>query len=76
MHSLRQRPARIAAALCGLIALLVLGVSSAAVDAPPRQPRIMPLSGSMTLGGTAAATTALPSPEIASASPTVKAPHK
>ena len=50
MHSLRQRPARIVAALCGLIALLVLGVSSAAVDAPAPQPRIIPLSGSMTLG--------------------------
>ena len=76
MHSLRQRPARIVAALCGLIALLVLGVSSAAVDAPAPQPRIIPLSGSMTLGGTSTVTTALLSPEVASASPTVKAPHK
>ena len=76
MHSLRQRPARIVAARCGRIALLVLGVSSAAVDAPAPQPRIIPVSGSMTLGGTAAVTTALLSPEVASASPTVKAPHK
>lgn len=68
MHSLRQRPARIVAALCGLIALLVLGVSSAAVDAPALQPRIIPLSGSMTLGGTSTVTTALLSPEVASAS--------
>jgi len=56
--------------------LLVLGVSSAAVDAPAPQPRIIPLSGSMTLGGTSTVTTALLSPEVASASPTVKAPHK
>ena len=63
MHSLRQRPARIVAALCGLIALLVLGVSSAAVDAPAPQPRIIPLSGSMSLGGTSTVTTALLSPE-------------
>jgi len=76
MHSLRQRPARIVAALCGLIALLVLGVSSAAVDAPALQPRIIPLSGSMTIGSTSTVTTAPPSPEMASASPTVKAPHK
>ena len=75
MHSLRQRPARIVDAL-RLIALLVLGVSSAAVDAPALQPRIIPVSGSMTLGGTATVTTALLSPEVASASPTVKAPHK
>ena len=76
MHSLRQRPARIVAALCGLIALLVLGVSSATVDAPAPQPRIIPLSGSMSLAGTSTVTTALLSPEVASASPTVKAPHK
>ena len=76
MHSLRQRPARIVAALCGLIALLVLGVSSATVDAPAPQPRIIPLSGSMTIGSTSTVTTAPPSPEMASASPTVKAPHK
>jgi hypothetical protein len=76
VHSLRQRPARIVAARCGRIALLVLGVSSAAVDAPAPQPRIIPLSGSMTLGGTSTVTTALLSPEVASASPTVKAPHK
>ena len=48
--------------------LLVLGVSSAAVDTPAPQPRIIPLSGSMTLGGTSTVTTALLSPEVASAS--------
>jgi hypothetical protein len=76
MHSFRRRHARVIAAVCGLAALLVLGVSSAAVDAPAISPRIVPLSGSMTLGDTSTMTTPLPSPEIASASPTVKAPHK
>lgn len=76
MHSFRRRHARVISAICGLVALLVLGVSSAAVDAPAISPRIAPLSGSMTLGGTSTITTPPPSAEIASASPTVKAPHK
>jgi hypothetical protein len=76
MHSFRRRHVRVIAAVCGLAALVVLGVSSAVVGTPNFPPRIVPLSGSMTLGGTSTVTTALPSPEIASASPAVKAPHK
>jgi hypothetical protein len=76
MHPFRRRHARVIAVICGLGALLVLGVSSAVVDAANLPPRIMPLSGSMTVGVTSTVTTPLPSPEIASASPTVKAPHK
>jgi hypothetical protein len=76
MHTFRRRYARVIAAICALVALLILGVSSATDNAPANSPRILPVTGSMTLGGTATTTTPPPSPEIASASPTVKAPHK
>jgi hypothetical protein len=76
MHSFRRRRVRFIAALCGLIAFLVLGALSAAVEAPVMSPRVVPLSGSMTLGGTSTLSTPPPTPEVVSASPTVKAPHK
>ena len=76
MHRIHQRPVRIVAAAGGLIALLVLGVTSAVVNAPAPQPTVIPLSGAMTLGSTATTTTPPAAPEIASASPAVKAPHK
>jgi hypothetical protein len=76
MHSFRKRYGRLIAGLCGLIALLVLGVLSAVVDAPSIPPQVVPLSGSMTLGGTSTLSTPPPSPEIMSASPAVKATPK
>jgi hypothetical protein len=75
-HTTGQRRARIAAAIAGLIALLILGVTSAAVDTPTPQPWVVPVSSSMSLGGTSTMSTPPTSPEVASASPMVKAPHK
>lgn len=71
----RSRRAKLLAAISGLLAMVAMAVTFAAVASSTANPGIQPGPHPMIMGGTAAFTTPPTVPEVQSAAPPVRAPR-